>query len=113
MRWKLLVFTSIAAALVASALWLAVIIIFFGPAGLVEQRNLLWPLSLTIPLAVACAAGFFVYRHTSRRRRFQALITAFVVMVVAALTYFVAAQRLPKYLDLAPKRSQPAVIQSR
>jgi hypothetical protein len=113
MRWKLLFVTSITASLVGSALWLAAIIIFFGPIGLVEQRNSLWPLSLTIPLTVSCAAGFFVYRHTSRRRRYQAVITAFVVMLVAVVTYLVAAQLLPKYLELPPKRSQPEVIQSR
>src|SRR5882762_2326824 len=102
MRWKLLFVTSITAALVASALSLAAIVFFFGPAGLVEQRNLLWPLSLTIPLTVACGSGFFVYRHTSRRRRFQAVITAFVVTIVALVTYFVSAQLLPKYLELPP-----------
>ncbi len=110
MRWKLLVVTSIAAALVASALWSAALIVFFGPAAVVTLNDWLWPVSLTIPLALSALAGFFVYRHTSRRRKAQAAITVISVLILTAFACLVAAQMLPKYLEFHPhQRIQVAV----
>ena len=110
MRWKLLVFTSIAAALVASALWSGALIVFFGPVAVVKLTDWLWPVSLLIPLALSALAGFFVYRHTSRRRKAQAAITIISVLLLTAFACFVAAQMMPKYLELTPHHvSQVAV----
>jgi len=86
MRWKLLVLVSLIAALIASASWFLLIILFFnGSAAILPLAGELWPLSLALPFLLAIFGGFFVYRHTSRRRKTQALITGVVVLALTAL----------------------------
>jgi len=108
MRWKFLVIVSIVAALLACSLWCSVVLLFFGPASIV-RLNSLWPLSFAIPLAGSFAAALFVYRHTSRRRKLQAVIATCVVIVLIAAGYFVAAKLLPTYLTIpyAPTKVVP------
>jgi hypothetical protein len=74
------------AALVASASWFLLIILFFnGSAAIVPLDGKLWPLSLVLPFLLAISGGFFVYRHTSRRRKTQAAITVLGVLTLTAL----------------------------
>jgi hypothetical protein len=108
-RWRLLLITSFAAAIIGSALWCAAVAIFFGPSGLLDARDSLWPISYVIPLALAAAAGFFVYRHTSRRRKFQAIAVTLIVLILTALTTYIAADSIPQYLTLPPNRGAKVV----
>jgi hypothetical protein len=98
MRWKLLVITSVAAALVACGLWCVLAIILFGSAAALAQHDWLLPGSLAIPLLVTAITAFFVYRHTARRRKTQAAITVVAVLSLAAFAYVVASLLLPNYL---------------
>jgi hypothetical protein len=89
MRWKLLVLVSLVAALIASASWFLLIILFFnGSASVVPLDGGFWPLSLVVPFLLAIFGGFFVYRHTSRKRKTQAAITVLGVLTLAALMCF-------------------------
>ena len=91
MRWKLLVLTSFVAALVALSLWFAVTIAVFGSARVLAQNDWLLLCSLAIPLGVTAYAGVFVYRHTSKRRKLQALIAIVLVLTLTAASYLIAA----------------------
>ena len=82
-----------------SALWFGAIVAFFGRASLFNLTRL-WPVSFAIPLAVSTAIAFFVYRHTSRRRKLQAVMAALLVIALTVLAYFAAVQFLPGYLRL-------------
>jgi branched-subunit amino acid ABC-type transport system permease component len=62
------------------------IVAFFGRGSVVNLMSL-WPVSFAIPLAVAGATGFFVYRHTSRRRKLQALVATLLVIALTSLAY--------------------------
>ena len=89
MRWKLVVLVSIVAALVASLCWFLLIILFFdGSRAILPLGGELWPLSLVLPLLLAVFGGFFVYRHTSRRRKTQATMTVLAVLTLTALVCF-------------------------
>ena len=99
MRWKLLVITSVLAALVGAGLWSALIAALFGPAALVARRDWLLPLSLIIPVGIAILAGYFVYRHTARRRKTQALIATVVSLLLMAVVHFGIAHLWPHYFD--------------
>ena len=89
MRWKLLVLVSVVAALLASVFWFLVIIVFFnGSSAILRVDGALWPLSLVIPFLPATFAAFFVYRHTSRKRKTQAAITILTVLILTALLCF-------------------------
>jgi hypothetical protein len=91
MRWKLLVLVSFVAALLALGLWSAVIITVFGSARVLAQNDWLLLCSLVIPLGVTAYAAVFVYRHTAKRRRLQALIAIVLVLFLTAVSYVIAA----------------------
>ena len=90
MRWKLLVMTSVLASLVGGALWSALVAALLGPAAVVARRDWLLPLSFIIPLGIAVVAGYFVYRHTARRRKTQATFTVILALLLTAGMYLVA-----------------------
>jgi len=95
MRWKLVVLVSIVAALVASLCWFGLMILFFnGSAAILPVNYEWWPLSLVLPLLLAGFGGFFIYRHTSRRRKTQAAMTFLAVLVLTALLCFAVMLRL-------------------
>src|SRR5882762_7874721 len=100
MRWKLFIPTSVVASLVAGALWSAMVAVLFGPAAVVARRDWLLPLSLIVPLGIAVWAGYFVYRHTARRRKTQAVITVIAALLLTTFAYLAAAQLLPNYFIL-------------
>ena len=92
MRWKLLVLVSLVAALLSLGLWSAVTIAVFGSARALARRDWLLLCSLLIPLGVTAYAGVFVYRHTARRRRTQAVFSILLTLLLSAGTYLVASQ---------------------
>lgn len=97
MRWKLLVLVSIVGALIATATWFLLIFLFFnGSSSILPLNGALWPLSLIIPLILGMSGGFFVYRHTSRRRKTQAAITVLAVLTLTALVCVVVLGLLSK-----------------
>jgi hypothetical protein len=87
MRWRLLIITSILAALVAFVLWCVVAIGIFGSARALARHDLLLLGSALLPLVVAATAGFFAYRHTARRRKLQSIITALLTLVLVIVAY--------------------------
>ncbi len=87
MRWKLLITTSIAAALVGFSVWCALAVGVFGSARALARHDGLLLVSIVIPLAVAGAGGFFAYRHTARRRKLQALITTLLAIFLTIIVY--------------------------
>lgn len=89
--------------MVAGALWSAIVAFLFGPAAVVARRDWLLPVTLLVPLGIAVIAGYFVYRHTARRRKTQAVITVLAVFLLAALAYLTAAQFWPNYLNPRPR----------
>ncbi|MDQ3907739.1 MAG: hypothetical protein M3268_05280 [Acidobacteriota bacterium] len=88
MRWKLLVITSLAAAVVGAGLCITL-------ASFVFQTFLhpgppLWlpAAMLVLPLASITYAAVFVYRHTARRRKLQAALTALISLVLTSAALF-------------------------
>jgi hypothetical protein len=90
-RWKLLIITSLVAALInaggmrALAYWLT------GGDGLtpldVPQLRLIFAFT-SIPLIVTTLACVFVYRHTARRRKMQAALVALFALVLTSAVIF-------------------------
>jgi branched-subunit amino acid ABC-type transport system permease component len=97
MRWKLLVLTSVVASIAGGALWSAIVALLFCPAAVMARRDWLLPVSLVVPVGIAVFAGYFVYRHTARRRKTQALITILAALFLTALIHFAIAHSCPNY----------------
>ena len=94
MRWKLLLATSLLAAVAGAG---ATLIVIYGLLGSTPARILALDLptaaTLLLPAGFITFAAIFVYRHTSRRRALQAVMT---VLFAAVLTsaFLVAASAL-------------------
>jgi hypothetical protein len=86
-RWKLLLAVSLVGGLAGLGLWSILAVVIFGSARVMAQED--WRLlsSLIIPLFVTAFASIFVYRHTSKRRKLQALLTTIFVLVATVLIY--------------------------
>jgi ABC-type glycerol-3-phosphate transport system permease component len=80
MRWKLLILTCLLGAFVGGA-WCLLTIVAFGQLG-IFSNPLIALSSLLIPLLLSAFAAFFVYRHTARRRKTQALITMVLTLLL-------------------------------
>ncbi len=82
MRWKLLLIASLVATLIGAGAPLGIVFGLSGPANhLIEPSNFILS-TLLIPVAAITAAGFFVYRHTSRRRQIQAVLTVLLATLL-------------------------------
>ena len=98
MRWRLLVITSFAAAVVACGLWSTLAIALFGSAGELARHDWFLLVSAAVPLVFIVYAGVFAYRHTARRRKTQAMITAILALFLTIGFHFAASQLFPNRL---------------
>ena len=90
MRWKLLVIASIVAALVACGLWSAFTLVFFQSPTESAAHGWFLLVSTLMPLMVAVSVGLFIYRHTAKRRKLQALLTAILTLLLTVAIYVLA-----------------------
>jgi hypothetical protein len=101
MRWKLLVIASFAAALIACGLWSGLVIGVFGSARALTGNNWLLFSSTIIPLGISAYSGVFVYRHTARRRKTQAILTVILALLMSAGAYLTVSQIFPQHLGIS------------
>ncbi len=100
MRWKVIILVSAAAATLSCLLWCALAIAIFGSAAMLAGHKVLFALSLVIPLGLIAFASTFVYRHTARKRRTQAVITAVLSLLLTPVLYLAASFIMPQRLHL-------------
>jgi uncharacterized membrane protein len=77
MRWKLLLIASFIASLIGSGATLAI-----GSSKPLASQDIFALSTLIIPIAMIIAASIFVYRHTARRRKTQAMATALLSTIL-------------------------------
>ena len=97
MRWKLLLLASLVAAILGFGLWCALTVALFGTATELARHDWIFLASFLLPLGLAIFSGVFVYRHTSRRRKTQAILSALLTLVLTSLGYLIT-------LKLSPER---------
>jgi hypothetical protein len=83
LRWKLLVATSLVAALIGAGGSFGFSYAVLRFSNHLPSRLTLLMLEELVPLAFSLSAGFFVYRHTARRRKLQALIAVLLSIILA------------------------------
>ncbi|HEX8493123.1 MAG TPA: hypothetical protein VF658_09805 [Pyrinomonadaceae bacterium] len=87
MRWKLLLTVSLLATIVGAGSALALVYAVIRPAETSARPSFIALGALLLPIAAITLASIFVYRHTARRRRLQAMLTALLASVLT-LTIF-------------------------
>ncbi len=111
MRWKLMFIAALVSGVVGTLLTFALVRAFFGHANLLIAYDSAVLGALLIPLTATVLASIFVYRHTARRRKLQALITAaFALLFTLTLfilgsTFFSKRTPAPQLLTPPPSRA--------
>jgi hypothetical protein len=87
LRWKLLVITSLLATITGAGLYSAITYLIFVSSDLPGKAMLPAGAAFLLPVASVTYATIFVYRHTARRRKLQAVLTALLslFLIIAAL----------------------------
>lgn len=93
MRWKLLIITSLVAALINAGGCLALAYWTDGLMNPLSTPRFSAVAAYLFPLALITLAGIFVYRHTARRRKLQATATVCLSLVLT-LALLVALREL-------------------
>jgi purine-cytosine permease-like protein len=103
MRWKLLLIASLVATLVGTGAPLAIVLGFSGLNDQPDGPGILIYSTLLIPVAAIAAASFFVYRHTARRRKLQAMLTVllstFLILTILLLGSMLLSKPAPRKND--------------
>ena len=98
MRLKLVLAASFLAAVVGAGSCIALVLGVFSVKAL-SSPGLLLAATLLLPLAAIIFASIFVYRHTARRRRIQAFLTAILATLLTigllAFASIVSSRRTP------------------
>jgi uncharacterized membrane protein len=104
MRWKLLLIASLLATLVGAGATLGIVIGVLGAPGQFNAPDVAVLGTLIIPVAASTFASIFVYRHTARRRRLQAMATALLATILT-LTILILSSML--FSKPAPVEAPP------
>lgn len=87
MRLKLIIFTSLLAALVGSGASIAIVLGAFSSLKPLNTPGVLVLSTFLLPAGAIVWATVFVYRHTARRRKLQATMTALLGLLLALGTF--------------------------
>ena len=92
MRLKLVLAASLLAAIVGAGSCIALVLGVFSEKAL-STPGLLVTSTLLLPILTIIFASIFVYRHTARRRKLQAVLTA-LLSILLTLAFFISASIL-------------------
>ena len=107
MRLKLVIAASLLAAIAGAGSCIALVLGIFnlGPS----TPGLLVASTLLLPAAAIIFASIFVYRHTARRRKLQALLTAILATLLTLSLLLVAAILTTRFERTDLARPEPHV----
>ena len=106
MRLKLIIGASLLAAILGAGSCIAILVMFFSTLRWVSSPGLLFVSTFLLPAAAITFASIFVYRHTSRRRKLQAIMTA-ILSILLTITLFVISSIVTSGSDEPPPPSSP------
>ena len=102
MRLKLVLAASVLAAIVGAGTCIALVLGVFSLKAL-SSPGLLVASTLLLPIATIAFASIFVYRHTARRRKLQAFLTAIIAIILTLAFFITAAILTGRYSQLEPR----------
>ena len=99
MRLKLVIAASALATLAGAGSCIAIVQVVFSSLKPVAKPGLLVGATFLLPAAAITMASIFVYRHTARRRKLQAFLTALIALLLSLClfvgAYLLNARRIP------------------
>jgi ABC-type Fe3+-siderophore transport system permease subunit len=106
MRLKLVLISSLTAAIVGAGSAVAIILFAFSSLKPISAPGLLVISTYLLPLLATLLASIFVYRHTAKRRKLQAALTAIIALLLTILIFVLASIVTSRREPLQP---QPGV----
>lgn len=99
MRLKLVIISSLIAAIFGAGSAIAIILSVFSSLKPVASPGLLVLSTYLLPALMIVLATMFVYRHTARRRKMQATLTAILALLLV-IAFFVVASIITSRTEL-------------
>ena len=90
MRLKLIIAASSAASVVGAGLCIAIVLAVSSSPKPFSTPGLLVVATFVIPVVAIVFASVFVYRHTARRRKLQAFLTAILATLLTISIFLIA-----------------------
>ena len=106
MRLKLVLISSLVAAIVGAGSAIVIIVSVFSSLHPTTSPGLLVVSTYLLPALTTLLASIFVYRHTARRRKLQAILTATITLLLTILLFAVASIVTAQRTPIQPPRSQ-------
>ncbi len=103
MRQKLVLISSLVAAIVGAGSAIAIIVSVFSSLHPITTPGLLVVSTYLLPVLTTLLASIFVYRHTARRRRLQAILTAIIALLLIILLFIVASMVTARRTPIQPQ----------
>ena len=109
LRLKLVLISALIAAVVGAGSAIAIILATFSSLKPITIPGLLVVSTYLLPALATLLASVFVYRHTARRRRLQAVLTAIIALVLTIL-FFVLASVITARRQPVPPPGSPSNV---
>jgi predicted anti-sigma-YlaC factor YlaD len=110
MRLKLVFISSLIAAVLGAGSAIAIIMSVFSSLKPITTPGLLVVSTYLLPMLATLLASMFVYRHTARRRRLQAILTAIIALLLTILLFVIASIVTARRQPVQPEPGSPANV---
>ena len=103
MRLKLVIIASLLAAVVGAGASIAIILGVFASLKPLSSPGPLVISTFVLPVAAVSYASIFVYRHTARRRKLQAALTAILALLLCLSALIAASLITSRFTRVGPQ----------
>jgi hypothetical protein len=110
MRLKLVLISSLIAAILGAGSAIAIIVSVFSSLKPITTPGLLVVSTYLLPMLATLLAAMFVYRHTARRRRLQAILTAIIALLLTIFLFVIASIVTARKEPVQPEPGSPPNI---
>ena len=107
MRLKLVLISSLLAAIVGAGSAIAIIVSVFSTLHAIATPGLLVVSTYLLPILTTLLASIFVYRHTARRRKLQAILTATIAAILTITLFVIASIVIGRSEPVQPSPKPP------
>src|SRR6185295_4778550 len=107
MRLKLVLISSLIAAIAGAGSAITIILSVFSSLHPIATPGALVVSTYLLPILTTLLASIFVYRHTARRRKLQAILTATIAAIVTIMFFVIASIVMARTGPVHPPTKPP------
>ncbi|MEP6741576.1 MAG: hypothetical protein ABJB61_03685 [bacterium] len=103
MRPKLVFLASLIAAMVGAGCAIGIVLFVFSSLAPLMKPGVVVLSTLLLPIVATLVASIFVYRHTARRRKLQAALTAIISLILILAIFLLASIATSRKRPIQPQ----------